>query len=45
MGSSKAGVDLYQGTVSLMKVTGETINLMAKGQSAILMGQIMLENS
>lgn len=28
-----------------MKVTGETINLMAKGQSAILMGQIMLENS
>lgn len=28
-----------------MKVTGETINLMAKGQSAILMGHTMLENS
>lgn len=45
MGSSKAGVDLYQGTVSPMKETGETINLMAKGQSAILMGHTMLENS
>lgn len=28
-----------------MKETGETINLMAKGQSAILMGHTMLENS